>query len=63
MSTTFSPSQFRRSRSRRRPISQVAVGKITVSTTRPTPVRVALPPFPLCPSCDRAISPNGQCGC
>lgn len=50
-------------RRRRRPLSQVAVGKVTTQHSRSLPARAELPPFPLCSSCGRAISPTGQCGC
>jgi len=31
---------------------------MTVTTSCTTP-----PPLPVCYSCDRAITPNGHCGC
>jgi hypothetical protein len=55
-----------RSRTRRhprRPLSQVPMGKVHPKVTRPTLARSEVPAFDLCPSCDRAITPTGQCGC
>jgi len=52
-----------RTRRHRKPLSQVAIGKVNPLVVRTTPARAEVPPFTLCPSCDRAISPNGQCNC
>lgn len=52
-----------RTRRRRRPLSQVAIGKVTVNTSRPLPTRTELAPLPVCYSCDRPINPSGHCGC
>lgn len=52
-----------RTRRRRRPLSQVAIGKVTVNHARPAPARAELSPLPVCYSCDRPITPNGHCGC
>lgn len=51
------------SRRRRRPLSQVPIGKVSVNPNRPVISRSNLPQIPLCHSCDRPISPTGQCGC